>query len=119
MDFARSFLLLIFFIAAMTILRSERDLSMQLPPPVASPVPSLSVVVGVESGGKVVLNPGVGELVISEDPTQRELAVLEKHVAMVRSVAGSVIEMPQRIWCKTHSLLLCDPPPSSKVGRKS
>jgi biopolymer transport protein ExbD len=83
-----SFLLLIFFIVTTTILKRERDLALQLPVPGEGEVPPMSIVVGVESDGTIVLNPGVGALLISSDLGQRELPVLEDHVATIRSVAA-------------------------------
>ena len=47
-----------------------------------------AIVVGVENDGSIVLNPGVGQLLVSGNPEERELIVLENHVEMVRSVAA-------------------------------
>ena len=83
-----SFLLLIFFIVTTTIMRKERDLGMMIPVDGEGEIPPMSIVVGVEDDGRILLNPGIGELLISSDLDQRELTVLENHVAMIRSVAA-------------------------------
>jgi biopolymer transport protein ExbD len=84
-----SFLLLIFFIVTMTILARERDLGIAMPPEEQGEVhPVLPIVVGVEGDGSIVLNPGIGELLVSSDVGERSLPILEKHVEMLRSSAG-------------------------------
>lgn len=82
-----SFLLLIFFIVTSTILKRERDLGIALPgEEEGEAVPVMAIVVGVEDDGSIVLNPGVGEMLISSDVEERDLPLLEEHVEMVRSV---------------------------------
>jgi|GEM_PF-1797009 len=82
-----TFLLLIFFVATTTILKRERDLTMGVPTE-GPEVEVEAIVVGVENDGSIVLNPGVGQLLVSGNPEERELIVLENHVEMVRSVAA-------------------------------
>ena len=84
-----SFLLLIFFLVSATLLRSERDLSISVPEGRESvTVSALVVVIGVEGNGRVMLNPGVGELLVSADPNQRDLKLLSDHLEMMWSMAG-------------------------------
>lgn len=83
-----SFLLLIFFIVTMTIAKREHDMTMKVPTPGKGEVPPMSIVVGVEGDGTVVLNPGADELLLSSDSGSRELPLLVQHVEMVRSVSA-------------------------------
>ncbi len=84
-----SFLLLIFFLVSMTLMKKEQDLKTQLgrygPP---SDQPQLPVVVDVREGGEIALNPGIGETLVSMDIEDRELTVLQKHLETMVSVSG-------------------------------
>lgn len=86
-----SFLLLIFFLVATTLLKKERDLGMMLPGPPDGRTevqPRLPVVVLVRENGEVTLNPDFGETLVSLDPDERRLPVLREHLATMASVSG-------------------------------
>ena len=86
-----SFLLLIFFLVATTLMKKERDLNMLLPGPPIGKVerqPQLPVVVDVREGGEIALNPGIGETLVSMDVNDRELTVLQRHLETMVSVTG-------------------------------
>ena len=85
-----SFLLLIFFLVATTLLKKERDLVMHVPddaPPKEFQA-KLPVVVLVRESGEVTLNPDFGETLVSLDPDQRELPVLQEHLVMMAEISG-------------------------------
>lgn len=85
-----SFLLLIFFLVATTLLKDEQDLVMHVPER-GDPVPhqpQLPVVVEVRGSGEVALNPGLGETLVSMDSDDHELSVLRNHLATMVSVTG-------------------------------
>lgn len=104
-----SFLLLIFFLVTTTILERERDLGIAMTPTEGEVVPMLPIVVGVEGDGSILLNPGVGELLVSSNAEERSLPVLEKHLAMIRAGAGERVPVVQlRVEEKAHQQRVVD-----------
>ena len=85
-----SFLLLIFFLVATTLLKKEQDLVIWVPEPGEPRVhqPQLPVVVLVRENGEISLNPDFGETLVSLNPEERELPVLQKHLETMVSVTG-------------------------------
>jgi biopolymer transport protein ExbD len=84
-----SFLLLIFFLVATTLLKEEQDLTTRLGwPGPPSDQPPLPVVVDVRASGEIALNPGVGETLVSMDANDRELDVLREHLEAMVVVTG-------------------------------
>jgi biopolymer transport protein ExbD len=73
------FLLMVYFMVTTTIVPAERDVSTEIPAPgvKSTRVPSVSVMLHVQKTGWIVLNPGNHEIVISRDPSDRELPKLE------------------------------------------
>lgn len=84
-----AFLMLIFFLVSTTILKQETDLGVKmLSEGLPTAAPPVATVVEVREGGSVVVNPGPHELVVSENPNQRELPRLERHLRMLMAAGG-------------------------------
>ena len=87
------FLLIVYFLVTTTIMRAEQDISTISPGTrMDQPrIPSPPVMVLVREDGRIVLNPGKNELLISNDPDERDLPELKE---FLETVMVGVDELP-------------------------
>lgn len=85
------FLLLIYFIATTTIVPAERDLNMKLPVPREGlPLGLIEpLLIRIEPNGQILTGTQHNLLAMDSDPTQRELPLLDSHLAMMRDSADA------------------------------
>lgn len=91
------FLVLIYFIVAMTVIPAERDLVVALPGPGETdhpqpPIPAM--VLRIDAQGNVFSGAGVSERILDSDPASRDLPILSGQLKVYHAAARSAGDFP-------------------------
>lgn len=78
------FLLLIYFLVATTIQKKEMDIKMNLPVPVANPLPSEiePLVITIHQNGMISTGTNASLMIMDTDPDSREVPVLSQFLKL-------------------------------------